>query len=90
MNDAGLAAELGASAVISMRDMLVLLGATDDELRNYDERREILYREPWRDRTRFVPLRPGSTVGSLEGDIDWSGTRFAPAALPEPPASPVE
>jgi hypothetical protein len=80
MNRPEIAAEMGAKAVVSIRDMLVLLGAPDQDLRDFDERDEILAREPWRNKTRFVPMgNPmpnGMRVGFMEGEIDWTGTRF--------------
>lgn len=76
---------VGAKAVVSIRDLLVLLGATDQQLKDCDERAEILAREPWRrDSLRFIPcgepmLDETGKVwqgGFSEGEIDWSGTRF--------------
>jgi hypothetical protein len=67
--------------VVSIRDMLVALGASDQQLRDHDERQEILEREPWRkDGLKWVPVgKPlnGMQGGYMDGKIDWSGTRFA-------------
>ena len=72
---------MGARAVVSMRDFMIACGATDEQLRDSDERMEILKREPWRkDRLRWVEcgkLKSGLTLQYCEGKIDWSGTRFA-------------
>lgn len=65
---------------VSIRDMLILLGTSDEKLRDMDERDEILAREPWRDQTKWVewPGQEGAAYkfGHIEGRIDWSGTRF--------------
>jgi hypothetical protein len=80
MNDRNAAAKIGAKAVVSIRDMLVLLGMPDDELAASDERREILAEEPWRrDGIKFVPIGTGPNglrLGYMTGEVDWSGTRF--------------
>ena len=79
MNRADMAEAIGARAVVSIRDMLILLGATDEQLRDHDEQLEILNREPWRRKTRYVEMgrRPdGMTYGYFKGEIDWTGTRF--------------
>lgn len=81
MNHPSLADKMGAEAVISIRDMLVLVGAPDQALRDFDERQEILDREPWRrDGVRWVVYAKsldGFEFGCFDGEIDWSGTRFA-------------
>lgn len=80
MNDRELAKKFNAEAVTSVRDTLILLGYTDEELRRYDidraEMQEILAREPWR-------KKPWRQTGTLNGypvgfqyPPDWSGTRF--------------
>jgi hypothetical protein len=66
--------------VVSIRDMLVALGATDEQLRDHDERQEILEREPWR-RDGLKRILCGKPVNGMQlfymtGEIDWSGTRF--------------
>lgn len=67
--------------VVSVRDFLVALGLSDEELREHDRiqalRKEILEREPWRDQTKIVPiseLKNGFQLCCIEGEIDWSGT----------------
>jgi len=81
MIDHEAAEKIGCKAVVSIRDLLVLLGASDEVLRDCDERDEILAREPWRrDGLKFRPvgdpLPDGTRLGFTEGEIDWSGTRF--------------
>lgn len=80
MNDSHKAEQLGAQAVVSIRDMMILLGASDEQLRDCDERKAILEREPWRkDGLWFEAIGEmpdGSKVGFQRGEIDWSGTRF--------------
>ncbi len=80
MNDAGAAKRLNAKAVVSIRDLLVLLGASDQELQDCDDRAEILAREPWRrDELKWRELGKtdgGISVGVVDGSVDWSGTRF--------------
>lgn len=73
--------ELGGT-VVSVRDMLVLLGATDEELREQDRisqlRKDILVREPWRDKTRKrnVGVMNGREMFVIEGIVGWSGTEM--------------
>jgi hypothetical protein len=68
--------------VVSIRDLLVLLGASEEKLRDMDEQDEILAREPWRrDTCLFIPLLGSEVIlgwkcGHSEGGIDWRGTRF--------------
>lgn len=80
MLDRKAAREIGAAAVCSIRDLIIALGASDKEIRDMDERDEILKREPWRrDSVRFVQtgtLPNGWKIGYSEGSINWSGTRF--------------
>ncbi len=79
MVNAELSEKVGGT-VVSIRDMLLALGASDDSLRDYDERQEILAREPWRTANlKFVPLGDkvdGCQIGYTKGKIDWTGTRF--------------
>jgi len=83
MNLPDLAEACHAKAAVSFRDMLILLGASDQALRDCDEMGEILEREPWRrDGVRFVEIgrTPGGMqFGIMEGEVDWSGTRFVKA-----------
>lgn len=76
--------QFGCEAVVSIRDMMICLGATDEQLRDMDERDEILEREPWRkDGLGFqvtATMPNGMQLGFSTGEIDWSGTRFAKVA----------
>ena len=78
--DADLAKKTGAKAACSIRDLLIVLGISDEELGEMDEKDEILAREPWRrDSLKFVAdteLQGGMRIGHMEGAIDWSGTKF--------------
>lgn len=80
MNLADKAQAMGAKAVVSIRDFMVLLGASDQELRDFDERNEILARDPWRKDGLWFEvvgtLPDGMKAGFQRGEIDWSGTRF--------------
>ncbi len=86
MIDADLSAKTGGTTV-SIRDMMILLGVSDEELRDMDERDEILAREPWRKASikfeALAELPNGMKLGVMRGAVDWSGTRFA--KLPEEP-----
>lgn len=77
MNDYEMARKLGAKAVVSIRDMMLLLGASDEQLRKCDERKEILKREPWRImREQIGKARPNGMT-PMRVTVDWSGTKFA-------------
>lgn len=79
MNNAELAKSTGAEAVVSIRDFMVLLCASDQVLSDYDERKEILEREPWRQDGQWFEVvgeLNGMKCGFTRGEIDWSGTRF--------------
>ncbi len=86
MIDAERSAKAGCK-VVSIRDLMILLGVSDEKLRDMDEQDEILAREPWRrDGIKFVEggdCGNGMKWGTMTGSIDWSGTRFA--KLPEEP-----
>lgn len=75
--------EAMGGTVVGIRDMLIALGLSDDELREHDRvcqlRDDILSREPWRDarQWRKCGVGPnGMEVGYMEGRIDWSGTEM--------------
>ncbi len=72
--------EKAGCKIVSIRDMMILLGVSDEKLRDMDERDEILAREPWRkDSVKFVPcgeMGNGWKYGTMVGEIDWTGTRF--------------
>lgn len=79
MNDKEMASRMNAKAVVSVRDMLLFLGASDEVLQECDERREILKNEPCRDKTYFevtTELPNGMKCGFVRGKVDWSGTKF--------------
>lgn len=79
MNNVELAKATGSRAVVSLRDMMLLLGASDQDMQDWDERDEILTAEPWRNKTTFRVVGEcpnGMKYGFMEGYIDWTGTRF--------------
>ncbi len=74
------AERLGAAAVVSTRDLILLLDKSGEHLKNFDDRTQILKDEPWRDMTFFKvtgKLRDGTRVGYVDGWVDWSRTRFS-------------
>lgn len=80
MIDRDLSRAMGGT-VVSIRDMMIALGASDEVLRDIDEQNDILAREPWRrDGVKFVvrgTLPNGMQWGCMTGEVDWTGTRFA-------------
>lgn len=67
--------------VASIRDLMILFGASDQQLRDSDEQDRILAREPWRrNKLHFQTIKRlegGGKLGFMRGKVDWSGTRFA-------------
>jgi hypothetical protein len=69
---------------VGIRDILIVSGATDEQLKEHDRVTDlcgdILGREPWRDKRwyREVILKDGtvSELKVVEGHIDWSGTEM--------------
>lgn len=78
MNNQELAKKINAKAAVSMRDMLVLLGTSDEKLWLADAMREIRVSEPWRDGTKFVTTGSfgNMKVGYVEGQWHYFWTAY--------------
>mgnify|MGYP007073362721 CR=1 FL=1 len=63
---------------IPIRDFMMSMGESEESLREFDRvsklRQEILEKEPWRNKTKWV--RVGEDIGYFKGEIDWSGTEM--------------
>jgi hypothetical protein len=69
----------GQPPVVSIRDLLVLLGTSDEKLRDMDERDAVLAREPWRWDTLVSVVHSwwgDSAFTTSAGEADMRGTRF--------------
>lgn len=76
MLDKEAAKELNAAAVVSIRDLIILL-STDQQLADHQEKQQIIAREPWRKSGGHFRQVPGKNYGFITvPQFDWSGTRF--------------